>query len=323
MNIQSPTSPTQRSFRAFGTTATIAVTDPAALDDAASTMRATLQTIDETCSRFRDDAEIVNLYIGAGRPVPVSDLLFEIIGTAADVALLTDGAVDPTVGRCIEELGYDRDFAEVDAMSTEQRHQPCPAPGWWTVALDPKERTVAVPTGVHIDVGSTGKAFAADRVTTQLANETGCGVLVSLGGDIRTAGPPPPGGWAIGIAIESATPAHEVDLVVTIDGGALASSAPGVRRWFQSGRERHHIVDPVTGVPVPIHWSLVSATAPTCVEANALTTAAIVWGADAVRRLAGFGHPVRLVRCDGEVITINGWPEAQSQADNQHEAALR
>jgi thiamine biosynthesis lipoprotein len=53
---------------------------------------------------------------------------------------------------------------------------------------------------------------------------------------------------------------------------------------------------------------LVSATGRTCVEANLVTTAAMVWGAAAMERLAAFGQSVRLVRTDGQVFTVNGWP---------------
>ena len=304
-----------RTLRAIGTTAAVVVTDPAVADDAELMLRSELYAIDRACSRFRKDAEIFSIYAGEGRPVPVSDLLFDIIGTASDVALLTDGAVDPSVGRCMEDLGYDRDLGEVADTGSEMAGVPRPAPGWWTIALDPKDRTVAAPSGVRIDVGSTGKAFAADRIASQLAASTGAGIMVCLGGDIRTAGPPPPDGWAIGIATDSAAAADQVEQVVTIEDGGLASSAPGARTWRQGNHQRHHIVDPRTGRPASTHWRLVSATADTCVEANALTTAAVVWGPDAIARLIESGHPARLVGHDGAVITLNGWPEDNGPAD--------
>ena len=54
---------------------------------------------------------------------------------------------------------------------------------------------------------------------------SGAGTLVSLGGDVAVAGPAPAGGWPIGIARESSTPADLVDQVVAITHGGLASSA--------------------------------------------------------------------------------------------------
>ena len=58
------------------------------------------------------------------------------------------------------------------------------------------------------------------------------------------------------------------------------------------------------------YWTLVSACAPSCVDANMVTTAAIVWGRDALEHLGAFGYVVRLVRHDGAVIVRGGWPEA-------------
>ena len=48
-----------------------------------------------------------------GNEIEVGDLLIEAIEVALRVARATDGAVDPTVGRAIRNLGYDRDFDEL------------------------------------------------------------------------------------------------------------------------------------------------------------------------------------------------------------------
>jgi thiamine biosynthesis lipoprotein len=131
---------------------------------------------------------------------------------------------------------------------------------------------------------------------------------VSLGGDVAVAGPAPVGGWQIGIARESSTPADQVDQVVGIRQGGLASSATSVRTWKAGGREVNHIVDPRTGDCVGSYWTLVSATGASCVEANLVTTAAIVWGQRALDELERFEQSARLVRFDGSVFFVNGWP---------------
>jgi thiamine biosynthesis lipoprotein len=151
--------------------------------------------------------------------------------------------------------------------------------------------------------------LAADRAAALLADQLGDGVLVSLGGDVAVAGAPPVGGWAVGIAADSATPADEVDQVVAINNGGLASSSSAVRRWSTGDRQVHHIVDPRTGDCAAPYWTLVSAVGATCVDANAVTTAAMVWGASALDLLPSFGQAMRLVRHDGQTVYLNGWPE--------------
>jgi thiamine biosynthesis lipoprotein len=59
-------------------------------------------------------------------------------------------------------------------------------------------------------------------------------------------------------------------------------------------------------------WRTVSVAASSCVDANTASTAAIVFGEDAPRRLEECGVSARLVRRDGRVVVIGGWPVEQA-----------
>jgi thiamine biosynthesis lipoprotein len=299
---------TTRSFRAIGTTATVVVQDASAAEAAEHMLAVELDAIDRACSRFRDDSELQTVHERAGATVPVGELLFEALQVAVDAAERTNGAVDPTVGNAIAALGYDADLDEVLARPPVAPPALGMVAGYLHVQLNPANRTVRIPHGVRLDLGSTAKALAADRAAVCIARGIGSGVLVSLGGDVAVAGVPPAGGWAVGIARESSAPAGEVDQVVAITQGGLASSATAVRSWRAGERSVHHIVDPATGDSAEPYWVLVSATGRSCVDANLVTTAAIVWGEQALRKLARFDQSVRLVRADGEVFSVNGWP---------------
>ncbi|MFC0532715.1 FAD:protein FMN transferase [Phytohabitans kaempferiae] len=296
--------PHRAAFSALGTTAVLLVTDGAALAEGERLLRADLAEVDAAYSRFRDDSEIVRLGAYEGRPAPVSPLLAGALYAALRAAEATDGLVDPTVGQTMIDLGYDRDFALVGAASGPAP-APRPAPGWWRVRLDSEAGEVVVPRGVRLDLGSTGKAYAADRAAARIA-ALGCGVLVSLGGDLATAGPAPEGGWLVGVGDDHRAAAPG-DPVVTIRSGALATSSVAVRAWRRAGRAVHHIVDPRTGdLPAPV-WRTVSVAARSCVDANAAATAAIVRGEGADAWLDGARLPARLVGHDGGVVTVGGW----------------
>jgi thiamine biosynthesis lipoprotein len=299
---------TTRSFRAIGTTAIVVVQDADVADEAARLLAADLEEIDLACSRFRPDSELQTVHAHAGATVQVGDLLFEALRVAVDAAERTGGVVDPTVGNAIAALGYDADLDVVLARPAGPPPALGSVAGYAHVQLNPIDRTVRIPRGVRLDLGSTAKALAADRSAARIARAVGSGALVSLGGDVAVAGPPPAGGWAVGIARDSSVPAGSVDQVVAITRGGLASSATAVRSWKAGDREVHHILDPRTGDSVAPYWVLVSATGASCVEANVVTTAAVVWGPEALDRLAGFEQSVRLVRADGEVFSVNGWP---------------
>ena len=107
------TGPAGVTFPALGTVASVLVTDPGARDAAAAMLAAELSAIDAACSRFRADSELSRLNRAGGRELTISPLLTEALATALTAARATDGDVDPTCGRSLIGLGYDRDFAEV------------------------------------------------------------------------------------------------------------------------------------------------------------------------------------------------------------------
>ena len=301
-----------RTFPALGTFATVLLTDPGALALAHELLAAELAAIDLACSRFRPDSELWRVNHARGRRVPVSPLLAEALAVALDAAELTEGDVDPTCGQSLVRLGYDQDFARARRHTDALRQPPMPAGGWRRVTLDPGQPAVQVPPGILLDLGATAKALAADRAAAAIEAATGCGVLVNLGGDIRVAGDPPDGGWRVGIAddidFDASTACVEPRQVVMISGGGLATSSPLGRAWRRGGTDLHHIIDPSTGRPATSCWRTASAAAASCVGANIASTAAILRGERAIRWLDGLRLPARLVRHDGTVVAVAGWP---------------
>ncbi len=291
--------------RALGTAVDLVVVGGPVIP-AAEILDAELRRIDRVASRFRSDSELETLNAAAGRTRPVSRDLFEAIAVAVEMADATAGMVDPTVGVAVHRLGYDRDFAQVRGGVEGELPERRPVPGWRSVALDPERLTVRIPAGVALDLGATAKALASDRAARSIHQQLGCGVMVSLGGDVAVAGPPPEGGFAVGLADRCADPAPAE--TVSIASGGLASSGTAVRRWRLGSEHVHHIVDPRTGLPAREHWRTVAVTAANCVQANAASTAAIVIGAPAVEWLEARALPARLVGWDGRVAHTSAWP---------------
>lgn len=295
-------------FRALGTGVRVVTTDPGARDAACRIVERDLDAIDASCSRFRADSELSALNRTAGRWTPIGPLLCQALAAAVRTARMTDGAVDPTVGGAMRAIGYDRDFRLVLGTSEIPRPVPGPVPGWRAIELDQDLRRVRIREDVELDLGSSAKALAADLAAGHAARAVGGGVLVSVGGDIAASGPPPGGGWAVLIGDDHDAPLDGPGQVVTLEAGGLATSSTTVRRWVRGGREFHHIVDPWSGLPVTPLWRTVSVAATTCVDANAAATACIVWRERAPGYLARHSLPARLVRTDGSVLRLGGWP---------------
>jgi FAD:protein FMN transferase len=310
-------------FGVFGTTAVLLVTDQRAVGLARTIADELLAEVDAACSRFRPDSELSRLNAARGAPVVVSQTFADLIGAALRAAQLTGGDVDPTCAAALAALGYNRDFAdlprarpvtqgEADAAVLAEGGRPFgtvrPVPGWRCVHLSHRSGRVRLAHGAQLDLGATAKAWAADKCAERIAAQVGCGVLVSLGGDVAVAGPPPPEGWRIKVTDDQAAPASAPGQTVTIASGGLATSSTTVRTWTLGDRRVHHIINPATGAPATSCWRTVSVAAGTCTDANIASTAAIIRAGAAPRWLHDLGLPARLVRNDGTTVTTAGWP---------------
>jgi thiamine biosynthesis lipoprotein len=231
-------------------------------------------------------------------------MLADLVREGLTAAWLSDGAVDPTVGAAMAALGYDRTLAEVRPGTGPRLSVVSSAPGWRTLRLDGNR--LFRPAHVQLDLGATAKAVAADRTAAAIADRLGTGVLVSLGGDIATAGTAPEGGWQVTVQdLPSDTPQQ----VTLHEGAAIATSSTAKRTWQHDGQTLHHVIDPATGAPTTGPWRTVTVVARDCARANTASTGAIVKGHKAAGWLRDLGFPARLTDHEGQVRRINGFPE--------------
>lgn len=178
----------------------------------------------------------------------------------------------------------------------EAVHRPAPGarptdagPGWPGLPLEP---------------GPAVRAWAAQLCAERVAEETSCGVLVALGGDIATSGLAPAGGWRLELD-------RGASLVVALDGGAVSrvgtvgTVPPGVPHHR---RGRHGIGGPATGRTGGRAWRSVTVVAADAPSASACCTGALLRGAGAPSWLAGLEVPARLVDARGTVQAVGGWP---------------
>ncbi len=305
-------------WQALGTTVVLRHEGPAN-PAARAAVEDELEAIDAAASRFRPDSELsrLNAMTGPGPRTLIAGPLFaEALRLAIHAADASDGAVDPTLGAELVALGYDRDWHELVALPSGAPMRDDGAmvvyhrrrSRWQEIAVTGDPPRVTLPVGVQLDLGATAKALAADR-SARAAHEAGAvGVLVSLGGDIATSGPPPAAGWAIHVTDDHRDGSEALGQTIAIRSGGVATSSIATRRWRNGGRTMHHILDSRSGRPVRGPWRTASVAAATCAEANIASTAAIVLGHDAPTWLAEQGLPARLVALDGTVAVQGGWP---------------
>ena len=303
----------ERSFRALGTTATVVVPDPIA----AQTKRSACCAPRSRPSTWPAVAFGPTPSWRTSTPTPAAPSRFLRCSSKLSTSPTRwpNGPTVPSTRPSAEPWRHSATTATSNRSSLAHCRWPTSArsPDSDISTSTANGRTARIPKGVRLDLGSSAKALLADRAAARIADELGSGSLVSVGGDVAVAGEPPPGGWAIGIAVGLVgAGADEVDQVVAIRQGGLASSSTEVRTWQMGIEQVHHIVDPATGCTLGSLLALgVRQPAP---AASTPTPCRLPRSSGAIRpssMLRPFGQAVRLLRHDGEVFTLGGWPEAE------------
>jgi thiamine biosynthesis lipoprotein len=294
---------TELSFDAMGTHAHVVIGD--CEPGHAAMALEEVHRLERLWSRFIPDSEISRANASPGEPVAVSPETIELVERGLEAWELTGGLFDPTVHGDLVALGYDRTFRELETLPPQEPaevgvagdSQPRGRP---EVFIDREASTITVgPRG--IDSGGIGKGLAADMVATKLLDAGAAAALVNLGGDLRTAGAAPKGGWIVDVAHpfnRGGAPAGEFRL----DGQALVTSSSQGRRWARDGEENHHLLDPATGRSALSDLALVTVIDEEGWRAEALSKAAFLRGRNAaLEMLPAHGAQGMVVGRDGTV----------------------
>ncbi|PVE11804.1 FAD:protein FMN transferase [Streptomyces scopuliridis] len=227
-------------FDAIGTRWSIETDTP--LDtDLCRQLRRRIDDFDAVYSRFRPDSLISRIAaapVGGRFTFPEdSCLLFELYDR---LAVLTEGAVDPLVGRDLELLGYDRTYTLTPAPAPVRARHARVRPSWSTdVIRDGALLTTHRP--LVIDVGAAGKGHLVDLVAALLRDAAISRFVVDAGGDLRHDGEE-----TLRVGLEHPLDPTRVIGIAHLHQQALCASATNRRAW---GTDLHHILDGRTGLP--------------------------------------------------------------------------
>lgn len=210
-----------------------------------------------------------------------------LVAHAVELWKRTGGLFDPTVLAALMAIGYDRSFNRIPIYSGNVALlAPRPAPGCKGIAIDHDALTVALPTGVALDLGGVGKGFAADLVVAGLVERGAAGACVGIGGDVSTAGVGPHAGrWTI--PVEDPRDEYGYPLFdASLSESAVVTSTTKYRRWYTNGRLQHHLIDPREGVSASSGIEAVVAVASKAWWAEGVAKAVLIAGAERGRSLA-------------------------------------
>ena len=113
-----------------------------------------MRHIDESMSTFKPTSEVSQVNDKAANgPMKISKELFDLLTTAKQYSVITDGAFDITYA----SVGYLYDFRKHVHPNEAQIDKALPAVDYHHVLLDPKNQTVQFSQkGVRIDLGDPG-----------------------------------------------------------------------------------------------------------------------------------------------------------------------
>lgn len=248
-----------------------------------------VERIESRITVYRDSSELARLNaLAAEGWQPVAADLFALLLHARDLSARTGGAFDCASGALTRAWGFLERRGRVpgpDDLAAARARS-----GLGLVEFDePGSRVRFTRPGVELNLGAIGKGWAIDRAVGALRMAGVPSGLVHGGQSsvraLGVQGPALPGrrGWPVGLR-HPLRPGQRL-ATIALDDRALGTSGSGTQFFVDRGRKLGHILDPRTGEPAAAGVIAATVVAPEAADADALSTALYVLGAEALGRL--------------------------------------
>lgn len=272
---------------------------------------AEVQRIERKFSRYREASVISRINRSAGlAPIEIDSETSGLLDFAQSLWMQSDGLFDITSG----VLRHAWDFKKASLPESAKLQALLTRVGWQRLERQGKQVRLNLP-GMELDFGGFGKEYATDRAAAVLLRHHITHALVNLGGDLHALGErglPELQGMPWQVEIQHPRPAPEHPAaplaVMPLARGGLATSGDYERFFIHAGQRYCHILDPRTGWPVS-HWQSVSILTDNTTSAGALSTIAMLKGADAPAWLQAQRARYLAVQHDGRVLRSHPEPD--------------
>lgn len=173
-----------------------------------------------------------------------SEDLLTLVAYGLELADLTEGAYDPTLGTLTELWRGSKESGQLP--TTEALDRARGSAGAERVELDlERGRIRKLKGGLQLDLTGSAKGYAGDVMLEVLRRHQIRSAMVSIGSDVR-CGSAPPGqaGWTMGLR----NLAGEMVAEMTVADCAVATSGDWTQFVEIAGKRYSHIVDPWSGL---------------------------------------------------------------------------
>jgi len=228
-------------------------------------------------SRFLPASELSQFNRAAGVKQSISPEFRDILSASRELAVQSDGLYNPFILPALQRAGYVQSMVAAhskDVVDNYSNRSVAPAK-----LLEVGNNWARIPYGSAIDLGGSGKGYAADLLADITDTFSAIqGYWFSLGGDVAASGLDENGDpWIIEIEDTVGTRGGSAGQVIARGDSRYAVATSSVlRRRGIKGKAWHHIIDPRTGQPAATSTVTASIYAQTCLLADVLAKCAIL-----------------------------------------------
>ena len=253
-------------------------------EDLCAEIEAALQQVDASLSMFNPQSTVSRL--NRNETGQADGMLSEVLQLSYRINAATGGAFDPTVAPLVNAWGFGfksgqlPDSTQVDSLRA--------LVGLSAIHLDGDSVTKGNPLSI-LDFSAIAKGYGVDKAAEVLRSHGIKDFMVEIGGEVVAEGINEKGSsWRIGINKpddDSTSTNTELQDIVGLSEGAIATSGNYRRYYISQGRKIAHTINPLTGYPAQQDILSSTVKAPSCAEADGFATAFMVLGMEEARRV--------------------------------------
>lgn len=252
------------------------------------------ETYEQLFSATVEGSDVWNINHSGGKDIIVSEETISILETSINYAVMTNGALDPTIRPVSElwpfgsedkphvpaEADIKEALSHVSYQNIQMRCADTPEitqSGHSTVSLGDADAS--------IDLGAVAKGYIADQMKAYLLSQNVHSACISLGGNVLVIGEKPDHSpFRIGIQ-EPFAPEGTSLGTVEIRDTSMVTSGIYERCFYEGDVFYHHILDTATGYPVDNELAAVTILCPSSTKADIVSTACMCLGLEKGRLL--------------------------------------
>ncbi|WP_085519182.1 FAD:protein FMN transferase [Marivirga sericea] len=214
-----------------------------------------------------------------------SPYFYPVLEKSKEIHEASNGAFDPTVYPLIEAWGFGPE--KVDFPDSSRIEEIKAYVGFEYINFT-RQKVLKEKDKVSLDFNAIAQGYSIDVIFDFLKSKNVQDMMVELGGELRVSGKNENGDlWSIGIddpKTEADQQAKRV-AIIKLDNEAISTSGNYRKFFVYEGKKYGHSINPKTGYP--IQRDIISSTvvAPSCMEADAWSTAFMVTGLEQAKEI--------------------------------------